>query len=116
MNDELANSKLANSDVMVIKEENDLLVQKIENLQVELDGAITESGKLFDDLERQQTLYNELKKMRGRGEEMDLIQRLERVSFPSGNDERTSFKRRHEPEIVTLNISGRIRDLANCFF
>lgn len=72
--------KHQNSDVMNIKEENDLLVQKIETLQNELDGAIVESGKLFEDLERQQILYNELKKMRGRGEEMDLIQRLERVS------------------------------------
>jgi hypothetical protein len=38
-----------------------------------------ENSRLMDDLKRQQSLYNELKKMRGRGEEIDMLQNVEQV-------------------------------------
>ena len=38
-----------------------------------------EKERLAEELTRQQALYSELKKMRGRGEEMDMLQQLEQV-------------------------------------
>ena len=38
-----------------------------------------EKERLAEELTRQQALYTELKKMRGRGEEMDMLQQLEQV-------------------------------------
>ena len=38
-----------------------------------------EKERLAEELTRQQALYAELKKMRGRGEEMDMLQQLEQV-------------------------------------
>ena len=38
-----------------------------------------EKERLAEELPRQQALYAELKKMRGRGEEMDMLQQLEQV-------------------------------------
>jgi len=48
-------------------------------LQFELDTLNEDHFRLMDDLKRQQALYNELKKMRGRGEELDLLQQVEQV-------------------------------------
>jgi hypothetical protein len=41
--------------------------------------ALEENVRLCEDLKRQQSLYNELKKMRGRGEEIDMLQQVEQV-------------------------------------
>ena len=79
LNDELASLKSQTKDVMTFKDENNVLCNKIECLQEDLDNAIKESGKLLEDLERQQVLYSELKKMRGRAEEMDMLQQLQQV-------------------------------------
>merc|ERR1712198_478323 len=51
-----------------------------ESLQIESENYLKENEKISDELHRQQTLYGELKKMRGRGEEMDLIQQMEKES------------------------------------
>ena len=69
------------SDVMAIKEENNVLMQRLESIQFEADNMLKENERLCDDLDRQQTLYNELKKMRGRGEEMDMLQQMEKVTI-----------------------------------
>ena len=74
------NLRSQTSDAVIIKEENNALVEKIESLQVQSETLLKENERLGDDLERQQTLYCELKKMRGRGEEMDLLQEMEKVS------------------------------------
>ena len=68
------------SDIQAIKEENTTLVGKIEILEAESEHFLKENEHLSDELDRQQTLYGELKKMRGRGEEMDLLQQMEKVS------------------------------------
>ena len=70
------------SNVQAIKEENIALLERLESLQIESENYIRENEKISDELHRQQTLYGELKKMRGRGEEMDLIQQMEQVHFP----------------------------------
>ena len=49
--------------------------------QNDLDLSMEENSRLMDDLKRQQSLYNELKKMRGRGEEIDMLQNVEQVPY-----------------------------------
>ena len=68
------------SDIQAIKEENTTLIDRIEILEVESENFLKENDHLSNELDRQQTLYGELKKMRGRGEEMDLLQQMEKVS------------------------------------
>ena len=75
------NLKNQTSDVMVIKEENKILQQNEESMHIEMENMLKENERLCDDLDRQQTLYNELKKMRGRGEEMDMLQLMEKVNI-----------------------------------
>ena len=74
------NLKTQTSDALSIKEENNVLVGRMESMQVEAENLLKENERLSDELDRQQTLYRELKKMRGRGEEMDLLQQMEKVS------------------------------------
>ena len=76
------NIKNQTSNVQAIKEENIALLERLESLQIESENYVRENEKISDELHRQQTLYGELKKMRGRGEEMDLIQQMEQVHFP----------------------------------
>ena len=81
--DEMNNVKNNTSNVQAIKEENIALLERLESLQIESENYLKENEKISDELHRQQTLYGELKKMRGRGEEMDLIQQMEKVrSYP----------------------------------
>ena len=68
------------SDALTIKEENNVLAGRIEAIQIEAEKLLKENERLSEELNRQQTLYRELKKMRGRGEEMDLLQQMEKVS------------------------------------
>ena len=77
--DEMNNVKNNTSNVQAIKEENIALLERLESLQIESENYLKENAKINDELHRQQTLYGELKKMRGRGEEMDLIQQMEKV-------------------------------------
>ena len=77
--DEMNNVKNNTSNVQAIKEENIALLERLESLQIESENYLKENEKISDELHRQQTLYGELKKMRGRGEEMDLIQQMEKV-------------------------------------
>ena len=77
--DELDVIKVRTSDVSAIQDEAVSLGQRLDIVQSDLDAALRENEKLMADLERQNTLYNELKKMRGRGEEMDMLQQMEHV-------------------------------------
>ena len=53
--------------------------QRLANSQNSLNLNMGEKERLAEELTRQQALYSELKKMRGRGEEMDMLQQLEQV-------------------------------------
>ena len=56
------------------------LRQRLSKIQNDFNISVSENERLADELTRQQALYTELKKMRGRGEEMDMLQQLEQVS------------------------------------
>ena len=68
------------SDATKLKGENTELLERLESLQIDSESLLKENERLSDELDRQQTLYHELKKMRGRGEEMDLLQEMEKVN------------------------------------
>ena len=53
--------------------------ERLANSQNSLNLNMGEKERLAEELTRQQALYTELKKMRGRGEEMDMLQQLEQV-------------------------------------
>ena len=69
------------SDATKLKGENTELLERLESLQIDSESLLKENERLSDELDRQQTLYHELKKMRGRGEEMDLLQEMEKVNI-----------------------------------
>ena len=71
--------KSQSENVEVVQEEVLELRQRMTNVQNDLNSSMGENEKLTDELTRQQILYAELKKMRGRGEEMDMLQQLEQV-------------------------------------
>ena len=71
------------SDATKLKGENTELLERLESLQIDSESLLKENERLSDELDRQQTLYHELKKMRGRGEEMDLLQEMEKVNHPN---------------------------------
>lgn len=62
-----------------IKDENAQLKQRLLDLQDEFHYTQDQANHLTDELARQQTLYSELKKMRGRGDEIDQIQEYKQV-------------------------------------
>ena len=71
-------------NVANMQNETQDLQQRVANLQNELNLSMGENERLIEELGRQQALYTELKKMRGRGEEMDMLQQLEQVSKIGG--------------------------------
>ena len=73
--------KSQSDNVVAVQEEAQNLRQRLSNLQNDLNVSMGENERLADELARQQALYTELKKMRGRGEEMDMLQQLEQVTF-----------------------------------
>lgn len=79
LEDELGHLKEMSGNVMTMQNETQDLQQRLSNAQNELNLAMGENERLIDELGRQQALYTELKKMRGRGEEMDMLQQLEQV-------------------------------------
>ena len=52
---------------------------RMEQAEGELEYAETEKNRLANELNKQQTLYSELKKMRGRGEEIDALKESQEV-------------------------------------
>ena len=73
--------KSQSDNVVAVQEEAQNLRQRLSNLQNDLNVSMGENERLADELARQQALYTELKKMRGRGEEMDMLQQLEQATF-----------------------------------
>merc|ERR1719341_155899 len=69
-----------NGQVQFIEEEMEQLKLQggdISSLQAEI-NSLRNNVKLSNELQQQQILYSELKKMRGRGEELDLLQQAQR--------------------------------------
>lgn len=85
LQDELDSLKSQSDNILAVQEEVQDLRQRLANLQNEFNLSMGENERLMEELARQQTLYAELKKMRGRGEEMDMLQQFEQVrglNFP----------------------------------
>ena len=79
LEDESIHMKEMSGNVVNMQNETQDLQQRVANLQNELNLSMGENERLIEELGRQQALYTELKKMRGRGEEMDMLQQLEQV-------------------------------------
>ena len=79
LEDELGHLKEMSGNVTTMQNETQDLQQRLANTQNDLNLTMGENERLVDELGRQQALYTELKKMRGRGEEMDMLQQLEQV-------------------------------------
>ena len=71
--------KSQSENTVAVQEEVQDLRERLSNVQNSLNLTMGENERLADELTRQQSLYSELKKMRGRGEEMDMLQQLEQV-------------------------------------
>lgn len=73
--------KLNYESVHVMKMKNECEEQKRRSLELESEMEVirAEGIKAQEEMMRQQTLYNELKKMRGRGEEIELLQQTKQV-------------------------------------
>merc|ERR1719266_679110 len=77
---ELDYVKLQSKNAGAIQEEAQELRERLSKIQNDFNISMSENERLADELTRQQALYTELKKMRGRGEEMDMLQQLEQDS------------------------------------
>merc|ERR1719483_2055236 len=80
---ELDYVKLQSENAVAVQEEAQELRERLANSQNSLNLNMGEKERLAEELTRQQALYSELKKMRGRGEEMDMLQQLEQESRDS---------------------------------
>ena len=100
--------KSQSDNVVAVQEEAQDLRQKTVQLQNELNLSVGENERLADELTRQQSLYAELKKMRGRGEEMDMLQQLEQVCY--------SERGRRPSEFCELRIFPKLPDIFGPFW
>ena len=79
LQDDLDILKSKSENALMAQDEVDDLRQRLSKTQNDLNLSMGENDRLSEELTRQQALYTELKKMRGRGEEMDMLQELEQV-------------------------------------
>ena len=79
LQDDLDILKSKSENALMAQDEVDDLRQRLSKTQNDLNLSMGENDHLSEELTRQQALYTELKKMRGRGEEMDMLQELEQV-------------------------------------
>jgi len=82
---ELDYVKSQSENAVTVQEEAQELRERLSDTQNSLNLTMGENERLAEELTRQQALYTELKKMRGRGEEMDMLQKLEQESRDSQN-------------------------------
>ena len=68
-----------------LRSANEGLRERVAVLSKEAAARQEQCRDMGEDLERQQTLYAELKKMRGRGEEMDMLQDAQQVANETCN-------------------------------
>merc|ERR1719309_92997 len=76
--EELEQLKVQGGDVASLQAEINSLRNKLKLVVDELEVTRGDNVKLSNELQQQQILYAELKKMRGRGEELDLLQQAQR--------------------------------------
>ena len=77
--------------------------ERLANSQNSLNLNMGEKERLAEELTRQQALYAELKKMRGRGEEMDMLQQLEQVLIQDMQVISRLIFRLHQPCCSLIN-------------
>ena len=71
--------KSKSQNALTALDEVDDLKTRLSSTEENLHLSVGENERLADELSKQQSLYNELKKMRGQGEAMDMLQQLEQV-------------------------------------
>lgn len=76
--EEMEQLKLQSGDISSLQAEINSLRNKLKLVVDELEVTRGDNVKLSNELQQQQILYAELKKMRGRGEELDLLQQAQR--------------------------------------
>jgi len=76
--EEMEQLKLQGGDIASLQAEINSLRSKLKLVVDELEVTRGDNVKLSNELQQQQILYSELKKMRGRGEELDLLQQAQR--------------------------------------
>lgn len=76
--EEMEELKLQGGDISSLQAEINSLRNKLKLVVDELEVTRGDNVKLSNELQQQQILYSELKKMRGRGEELDLLQQAQR--------------------------------------
>ena len=68
-------------DVRSLTEDNTKLRLEVERLKEESSLALEEAKSLSGQLKMQQTMYSELKKMRGMSDQMEHVEEIQRVSY-----------------------------------
>ncbi len=71
--------KNAANNAMSIQSQAETLAAKLQESERQLETLIPENQRLEVELQKQQTLYSELRKMRGRGEELDALKESQQV-------------------------------------
>jgi chromosome segregation ATPase len=77
--EDMDNLKAESNHILKAKEEHAQSKRKLEDVTFKLQNVNNEKKKVEDELMSQQTLYRELKKMRGVGEELENMQRCQQV-------------------------------------
>ena len=71
--------KSKSQNALTALDEVEDLKTRLSSTEENLHHSVGENERLADELSKQQLLYNELKKMRGQDEAMDMLQQLEQV-------------------------------------
>ena len=71
--------KSKSQNALTALDEVEDLRTRLSSTEENLHHSVGENERLADELSKQQLLYNELKKMRGQDEAMDMLQQLEQV-------------------------------------
>ena len=79
MEEEFEILKMNSAAALSAKNTLEVVSARAEQAEHELEGAENERDRLTIELQKQQTLYSELKKMRGRGEELDALRDSQQV-------------------------------------
>ena len=80
------------------------LKTRLSSTEENLHHSVGENERLADELSKQQLLYNELKKMRGQDEAMDMLQQLEQVRMHANFSVKPHFLA--TPPTMTLTMTS----------
>ena len=79
MKEETASLQSDAQAIFMAQRENESVREAARQAAERADLVEAENRKMAENLQRQETLYTELKKMRGRGEELEFMQELQAV-------------------------------------